>query len=118
MALDSRIAPICEELRALVEERGLSLADVERSAGYSQRYFSKLLNGTIRLATLQIAEILEVVNCDPADFWGRVAARYREERLPVNEDEMDALIRRVTPTVKKVVREFLVGKERGDRDEG
>lgn len=118
MVLDSGVAPVCAEIRALLAERGLTHREVEDRAGFTSKYLSKLLTGRVRITVEHIVRVLEAVKCDPADFWGRVTVRYREASLPLDDEQMDALIRRVIPTVETAVREFLAGQARGDGGEG
>ena len=53
------------QLRALREQRGLSLRELGRQAGIDYTVLSKIENGSVRLASHHIEKLVPVLECTP-----------------------------------------------------
>lgn len=62
-------ANICSRLRHLIKSKQLSVAEVERRAGWTQGYLADVLGGRKRLRVEHIDAVLEVLSVNPRDFF-------------------------------------------------
>ena len=89
--LDRRVAPVVEALRDLIATRRRSLASLERGMGYSEKYLSKLFNGSVELKLVHLFDLLAELDVEPRDFFCRLCGH---SGLPSDDDvrrRLDAL---------------------------
>ena len=67
--LDPRLEPIADALRECFRLHDVSQAEVERRAGWPERYVSRLLRGKVRLTFAHLFTILDAVGVDPGEFF-------------------------------------------------
>ncbi len=70
--IDRELDRILALLRARIRERGFTQMEVQEVLGWGRSYISQLLTGQKTLRLEQILQILNVINIDPADFWGEI----------------------------------------------
>jgi plasmid maintenance system antidote protein VapI/Zn-dependent peptidase ImmA (M78 family) len=69
--------PPGEQIREILEERGITQADFALRMGRSEKFISQLVNGKASL-THETALDLERVLCVPSAFWNNAEATYRD----------------------------------------
>lgn len=62
-----------DQLRDLLYEKRVKLAEAERRAGMSAKYLSKLLSGAVEMKLVHLYDVLDAVKVTPRDFFARMA---------------------------------------------
>lgn len=116
--LDRHLDRILTALRNRIREKGFTQLEVQEALGWGRSYLSQLLTKQKSLRVEQVLLVLNVINVDPADFWGELyqfgqfgdapARRGRGVRRPVpfaavEEESMLADVGRIEQLVRAVV---------------
>lgn len=70
--VDRDLDRILTLLRNRIRERGFNQLEVQEALGWGRSYISQLLTGQKSLRIEQVLLILNVIDVDPAEFWGEV----------------------------------------------
>lgn len=73
------VSPPGESLKELMEERGLSVADLARLSRLSQTEIERILSGHYRIGLSESSRLSMALNI-PASFWRERQRRYDEWR--------------------------------------
>jgi Helix-turn-helix len=66
------LAAVVERLATAVRADPRRTAEIERRAGFGQRYLAQLMRGQIALKVEHVYAILEALGLDPMEFWAGV----------------------------------------------
>lgn len=101
-------------LRYVIDQRGKSVATLEKELGRGRGWLADALRGGKRLPIETVLEVLDHLECDPADFfagltpdderWARYPRGDREEPLPgAVADSERARTRESAPDLRRLV---------------
>ena len=63
---------VLSDVKELISEAGVTYSEVERRAGFSARYLSKILNRHVDLKVKHILAILQAIDVPARELWGRL----------------------------------------------
>lgn len=70
--IDRDIERILALLRNLIQQQGFTQLEVQKALGWGRSYISQLLTRQKSLRAEQLLSVLDVIDVDPADFWGEI----------------------------------------------
>jgi transcriptional regulator with XRE-family HTH domain len=92
-----KVAWVLQELRAAIDERGISLAEVSRRLGWQERKVSQVLRGIPRPRLDLLFEVLGGAGISERDFFARLAGGPGDDVLEMMDhiSSLEAVRRRI-----------------------